>query len=71
MESLNKSLYRQYSIKSTVFYFELMIDKVIDAENIKYKKISIFPKIKRDLTILVDDNILANDIIDVGRKKII
>ena len=28
-----------------------------------------FPKIKRDLTILVDDNILANDIIDAVERK--
>ena len=64
-----KSLYDQYSIKNKVFYFELMIDKIVGAEDIKYKKISIFPKIKRDLTILVDDNILANDIIDVVERK--
>ena len=64
-----KSLYTQYSIKNTIFYFELMIDKIIGIEDVKYKKISIFPKIKRDLTILVDDNILANDIIDAVERK--
>ena len=65
----SKSLYTQYSIKNTIFYFELMIDKIIGIEDVKYKKISIFPKIKRDLTILVDDNILANDIIDAVERK--
>ena len=65
----DKSLYAQYSIKNTIFYFELMIDKIVGAEDIKYKKISIFPKIKRDLTILVDDNILANDITDAVERK--
>jgi len=65
----NKSLYAQYSIKNKIFYFELMVDKIIGTEGIKYKKISIFPKIKRDLTILVDDNILANDIIDAVERK--
>jgi phenylalanyl-tRNA synthetase beta chain len=64
-----KSLYTQYSIKNTIFYFELMIDKIIGIEDVKYKKISIFPKIKRDLTILVDDNILSNDIIDAVERK--
>jgi phenylalanyl-tRNA synthetase beta chain len=64
-----KSLYEQYSIKNKVFYFELMIDRIADAEDVKYKKISIFPKIKRDLTILVDDSILANDIIDAVERK--
>jgi phenylalanyl-tRNA synthetase beta chain len=65
----NKSLYSQYSIKNKIFYFELMIDKVVGIDSIKYKKISIFPKIKRDLTILVNDNILANDIIDAVERK--
>ena len=46
-----------------------MIDKVVGIDSIKYKKISIFPKIKRDLTILVNDNILANDIIDAVERK--
>ena len=65
----NKALYSQYSIKNKIFYFELMIDKVVGIDSIKYKKISIFPKIKRDLTILVNDNILANDIIDAVERK--
>ena len=65
----SKSLYAQYSIKNPIFYFELMIDKITGIEDVKYKKISIFPKTKRDLTILVDDNILANDIIDAVERK--
>jgi phenylalanyl-tRNA synthetase beta chain len=65
----NKSLYAQYSIKNKIFYFELMVDKIIGIEGIKYKKISIFPKIKRDLTVLVSDNVFANDIIDAIERK--
>ena len=65
----SKSLYAQYSIKNPIFYFELIIDKIAGIEDVKYKKISIFPKTKRDLTILVDDNILANDIIDAVERK--
>ena len=64
-----KSLYSQYSIKNQVFYFELMIDKITPINNLKYKKISIFPKIKRDLTILVDDKVIASDIIDAVQRK--
>ena len=64
-----KSLYSQYSIKNQIFYFELMIDKITPIRNLKYKKISIFPKIKRDLTILVDDKVIASDIIDAVQRK--
>ena len=64
-----KSLYSQYSIKNQIFYFELMIDKITPISNLKYKKISIFPKIKRDLTILVDDKVIASDIIDAVQRK--
>ena len=37
--------------------------------NIKYTQISQFPKIRRDLTILIDDKIPGNDIIDIIIKQ--
>ena len=64
-----KSLYSQYSIKNQIFYFELMIDKITPISSLKYKKISIFPKIRRDLTILIDDELIASDIIDAVQRK--
>ena len=64
-----KSLYSQYSIKNQIFYFELMIDKITPISSLKYKKISIFPKIRRDLTILIDDEVIASDIIDAVQRK--
>ncbi len=64
-----KSLYSQYSIKNRIFYFELMMDRLEVINNIKFKKISIYPKIKRDLTILVDDSVRASEIIDVVQRK--
>ena len=64
-----KSLYSQYSIKNQIFYFELMIDKITPISSLKYKKISIFPKIRRDLTILIDDKVIASNIIDAVQRK--
>lgn len=64
-----KSLYSQYSIKNQIFYFELMIDKITPISSLNYKKISIFPKIRRDLTILIDDEVIASDIIDAVQRK--
>ncbi|MBT4461946.1 MAG: phenylalanine--tRNA ligase subunit beta [Gammaproteobacteria bacterium] len=66
----SSSLCQQYSIKNKVYYYELMMDKIIHIDNVKYKKISVFPKIKRDLTILVDNKILASEIIDAVERKL-
>lgn len=63
------SLYKYYSIKNKVYYFELMMDKINHIDNIRYKRISVFPKIKRDLTILVDDKVLSSELIDVIQRK--
>lgn len=50
--------------KEDVYIFELNLDKVLSkkAEKMKYKEISKFPAVKKDLAIVVDNKITSQDI---------
>ena len=61
---ISQELYSEYGVKNNLYYFEIFIDSINNAIDTQYKKFSIYPKIKRDLTILVDDKIYTQDIID-------
>ncbi len=65
----NNEVYASFGLKNKVFYFEIMTDRLSKRESVKYSNISIFPKIKRDLTVLIDDKILGQDIIDAIEEK--
>ena len=58
-------LYTTESIKERIFAFEISLKSSIFPISISYKKISPFPKVQRDLTLLVDDKISGKDIIDI------
>ena len=57
------------SVENKIYAFEIALNQEIFPENIKYTQISQFPKIRRDLTILIDDKIPGNDIIDIIIKQ--
>ncbi len=50
--------------KEDVFVFEINLDKLLAKKvgSMKYKEISKYPEIKKDLSMLVDKNITSNDI---------
>jgi len=66
---ISDELYHENSIKNNVYIFELFADDITMKSSVIYKKISPFPRVKRDLTILVDDNIAGRDIIDVIERE--
>ena len=66
---ISKELYLEHGIKNDLYYFEIFTDSVQNTSDIKYKRFSIYPKIKRDLTILIDDKIYVQDIIDMIEEK--
>tara|TARA_B100001778_G_scaffold78826_1_gene63624 strand:+ start:1750 stop:3765 length:2016 start_codon:yes stop_codon:yes gene_type:complete len=61
---VKKSLYSDISRKYPLYFFEILPDNLHHTVDVKYNEISIFPKVKRDLTILLDDKISGQDIID-------
>ena len=63
------SLYKQFGIKNKIFYFEIYIDLVKLNQKVTYKPISVYPKIFRDLTLLVNNNISCNDILNSIQRK--
>tara|TARA_X000000368_G_scaffold338571_1_gene276564 strand:- start:281 stop:2302 length:2022 start_codon:yes stop_codon:yes gene_type:complete len=63
------SLYRQFGIKNKIFYFEIYIDLLKLNQKVTYKPISIYPKIFRDLTLLVNNKVSCDDIINSIQRK--
>lgn len=59
------------SIASDVYVFELDLDALFDLKirNIKYKEVSKYPSITKDMAFIVDDNIQAGDIINFIKKN--
>tara|TARA_Y100001960_G_C14625205_1_gene802806 strand:+ start:191 stop:763 length:573 start_codon:yes stop_codon:yes gene_type:complete len=72
---LNKDILKQYEIKEDVIAFTLSIDsikKILDNKSIKYKRVSQYPGIRRDISVSVPNNLdnitLEKDIYDKGGK---
>jgi phenylalanyl-tRNA synthetase beta chain len=63
------SLYKQFGIKNKIFYFEIYMDLVKLNQKVTYKPISVYPKIFRDLTLLINSNISCDDIINSIQRK--
>ncbi len=65
--SLN--LYKRFNIKAKIYYFEIDIDLLKFNQKTAYKSISIYPRIQRDLTFLVDNEVSGDKIIDAIERK--
>ena len=59
----------QFNIKNKMFYFEISADLLNLDHSVTYTPVSVFPRIQRDLTIVIDDDISGNDIIDAIERK--
>ncbi|WP_343182605.1 phenylalanine--tRNA ligase subunit beta [Buchnera aphidicola] len=69
--ALNPYLLQQFDLTYSVFLFELYWHK-INFQNIQcIKKISDFPSSKRDLSIIVSNNILVGDLIAACKKEFV
>ena len=67
--AVNVDLAETSFTRERIYYFELTQAALVRSKDIKYKEISVYPKIKRDLTILIDDNFFGQDIIDAIERK--
>ena len=54
---LHPSLLKQYGLETAPVFFELDIEHIFDENVVKFSEISKFPSIRRDISILVDENI--------------
>ena len=61
---LHPSLEKQLGFDTQVFLFELAQDLVLNKSQAKFKPLSKYPSVRRDLALLVEDKITANDLIN-------
>jgi phenylalanyl-tRNA synthetase beta chain len=54
---LHPQVARAINLSSTIFLYELEIDAAFGAKSLQYNKISKFPSVRRDLSIVVDENL--------------
>ncbi|HOZ30174.1 MAG TPA: phenylalanine--tRNA ligase subunit beta [Bacteroidales bacterium] len=68
---LNKKITEKFDIDQEVFYVEInwdMIYKTVKVIELDYKPISKFPKVKRDLAILIDSHITYKTLTEIAYK---
>ena len=61
---LHPSLAKRYDLRRPVYLFELDAEKSLATASPVATAISKFPAIRRDLAVIVDDNISANDLVE-------
>ena len=67
--AITPSLRDKYDISDEVFYFELLLDSLKVRDDIKYADFSRFPKIKRDITLKLDNKASIEDVVSCIRKS--
>ena len=60
---LHPSLQKQYGLANAVFVFEVDLDKALNAELPSFKAVSKFPSSRRDLSVLVDQQLTASSLL--------
>ncbi len=61
---LHPSLESKLDIKGPVFLFEMNVDPILSTEALGFEKYSIYPEIKRDLSMVLSDSTPANQVMD-------
>ena len=54
---LHPQVAKAVNLSSTAFLFELEMDAAFSSKSLQYKKISKFPSVRRDLSIVLDENV--------------
>jgi len=68
---LNTSLSQSFGLSEEIFYaqfnWDICLQKTVN-QKIKFKEISKFPSIRRDLALIVDNSIKFSDIVNIAKK---
>ena len=62
-------LLEQYGLKNRIIYFEIFLDKLDLPEDVKYLEYSVFPRVKRDITIICNKDYMAVDLVKKIRRN--
>ena len=66
---VSSNLREKYDLLDNVFYFELFLDSITVDNDIKYTDFSIFPKIKRDISLKLKNDTSIEDVMNCIRKS--
>ena len=66
---IDRKLLAQYDLKDNIIYFEIDMDHVSRVESLKINEFSIYPKVKRDLTVICGPSYISNTLINKIREK--
>jgi len=61
---LHPALMKHISMSQPAYLFQLEIDKISSKNHLKFSKISKYPSIRRDISILVDDTLESSEVIN-------
>ena len=66
----NKSICKQIGLKQDVWYVEICLDKILKkkSKTVLYQEVSKFPEVRRDLSLVVDNNITFAQIEEIAKK---
>jgi len=67
---LHPGLQKQYDLPSNVFVFELDLDIALQAKLPAFNAVSKFPSIKRDLSVVVEQDLAVADLLQAMRGKL-
>lgn len=67
---LDNSFFKIFDLKHSVVLCEIVWKKICKRKHTSIKNISVFPSIKRDISIIISDTILSKDILEVCRNNV-
>lgn len=66
---LHPAIQKELGIDNPVYLFELALDAITQAAAVQFERPSKFPEIRRDIAVIVDENVLGGDLINNIRKS--
>ncbi len=69
--TLNNNLLKIFDIPSEVFYAEIMLDDIfnkVSQQKVYYHEVSKFPEVRRDLALLVNENVTYEQMVQLAHK---
>jgi len=67
--ALHPQVMTELGLQGPVFLFELVLDKVLEAKVPEFSELSKFPEVHRDLAVIVDQEINAEQLLEDVREK--
>jgi phenylalanyl-tRNA synthetase beta chain len=67
--ALHPEVTKTLGITGSIFVFELSLESVLEGKVPKFKALSKFPQVRRDIAVIVDQAVQSHEIIDLARQN--